>query len=221
MEEWLTIWESRDLFINGLFITLTLFVLSSVLAFLLACICLYALDNAHPLVRRVISLLINTMRALPYLILAYLIYYGLPQFGIRIDAFTSGLLSLVIYHGAYFTEIFRSKLMTLAKGQIEAAKAHGFKNSTIFRRIVLPNVVMKSLPLLANQLILCLKDTAFLSIITVKDITSAANTIQSIHFIPFKSFILAILFYWLITITIEQTMKRFEIISRERGFTNA
>lgn len=221
MDEWLTIWESRELFTNGLLVTLQLFMISSACAFIFACTMLYGLESQNRCLSGMISTFVNTMRALPYLILAYLIYYGLPQFGIRIDAFTCGLVSLALYHGAYFCEIFRSKRIILPKGQIEAAEAHGFTTYTLFCRITLPNVIMKSLPLIANQLILCLKDTAFLSIITVKDITAAANTVQSIHFIPFKSFVLAIFFYWIITLAIERAMKKLENLSQQRGFTNA
>ena len=71
-------------------------------------------------------------------------------------------------------------------GYIEAALAHGFRHHVIFLRILLPNVVMNTLPLIGNQLIICLKDTAFLSIITVREITAAANSVQSTYFIPLR-----------------------------------
>ena len=57
---------------------------------------------------------------------------------------------------------------------------------------------MNTLPLIGNQLIICLKDTAFLSIITVREITAATNSVQSTYFIPLKAFLVAILLYWLI-----------------------
>ncbi|MDR8350757.1 ABC transporter permease subunit, partial [Acinetobacter baumannii] len=105
----------------------------------------------------------------------YLLYYGLPQLGISMEPWTAGLLALIIYHGAYFFEILRSQRRVFSGGYIEAAIAQGFSRYAIFRRIILPNIVSSALPLIGNQLIICLKDTAFLSIITVQEITAAAN----------------------------------------------
>jgi polar amino acid transport system permease protein len=66
----------------------------------------------------------------------------------------------------------------------------------MYRRIVLPQLVLRTAPVLGNQLIICLKDTAFLSIITVRELTSAAASVQSLYFIPFEAFIVAIGLYW-------------------------
>lgn len=102
------------------------------------------------------------------MILAYLLYYGLPQVGISMEPWTAGLIALIIYHGAYFFEILRSQRRVFSGGYIEAAVAQGFSRYKIFRRIILPNILSSALPLMGNQLIICLKDTAFLSIITVQ-----------------------------------------------------
>ncbi len=94
-------------------------------------------------------------------------------------------------------------------GYIEAAIAQGFSRYAIFRRIYfLPNIVSSALPLIGNQLIICLKDTAFLSIITVQEITAAANSVQATYFIPFNAFIVAIGLYWAISILLELLIKR-------------
>ncbi|MDR8315570.1 ABC transporter permease subunit, partial [Acinetobacter baumannii] len=91
--------------------------------------------------------------------------------------------------GAYFFELLRSQRRVFSGGYIDAAIAHGFSRYAIFRRIILPNIVSSALPLIGNQLIICLKDTAFLSIITVQEITAAANSVQATYFIPFNAFI--------------------------------
>ncbi|MEZ9922409.1 ABC transporter permease subunit, partial [Vibrio breoganii] len=104
---------------------------------------------------------------------------------------------------------------------IEAAQACGFSKFKIFTRVVVPNVLFKSVPLIANQLIICLKDTAFLCIITVGEITAAANSIQSTYFIPLNAFIVAIALYWLISIVIEQITKITLNKVQERGLSHA
>lgn len=94
----------------------------------------------------------------------------------------------------------RSQRRVFSGGYIEAAVAQGFSRYKIFRRIILPNILSSALPLMGNQLIICLKDTAFLSIITVEEITAAANSVQATYFIPFNAFIVAIGLYWAISI---------------------
>ena len=172
------------------------------------------------MINRIIIGFVSLMRAIPFLILAYLLYYGLPQLGISMEPWTAGLLALIIYHGAYFFEILRSQRRVFSNGYIEAAVVQGFSRYTIFRRIVLPNIFSSALPLLGNQLIICLKDTAFLSIITVQEITAAANSVQATYFIPFNAFIVAIALYWAISIVLELLVKRLTVYSAKRGMSH-
>ncbi|WP_089139651.1 ABC transporter permease subunit [Vibrio rumoiensis] len=221
MSEWEIIWQQRDTFISGFGTTFTLFTVASIASLLIGIGLLYLMDNGHEKCKSGLRLWVNIMRTLPYLILAYLLYYGLPQLGVRMDALTVGFVSLSIYHGAYFCEIFRGQRRGMDHGLIEAAQACGFSRHKIFTRIIIPSVVFKSIPLIANQLIICLKDTAFLSIITVLDITAAANSVQSMYFIPLKAFVIAIGLYWLISIVIEQVSKYCMQNIEKRGLSNA
>ncbi|MGH8484461.1 MAG: ABC transporter permease subunit, partial [Pseudomonas sp.] len=178
MTEWSILWDAREVFFNGLIATVQLFVLSTLCAFVLGCVLVYHLEQGNRLARA-LRLLINLMRTLPFLILAYLLYYGLPQLGLRMSAWSAGLLALIVYHAAYFAEILRGSRLVMPEGYVEAAKAHGFTPLRLFLRIILPTLVIKTRPLLGNQLIIALKDTAFLTIITVQELTAAANSVQS------------------------------------------
>jgi len=217
MNEWEIIWQARSTFLTGFLNTLEMFALSTLLGLLFGILLLYLLEGPDHLLRRSIRLLIDTMRTVPFLILVYLLYYGLPGLGFRLSADHAGLLALTLYHGAYFAEILRSQRLIMPAGYIEAAQAHGFRHFTLYRRIILPSVLMSALPLLGNQFILCLKDTAFLCIITVREVTAAANTVQSTYFIPLKAFAVAILLYWLVTLAIEFGIRRAGRLGQQRG----
>lgn len=221
MSQWETIWGQREIFIDGFLTTLVLFVVASIISFIIGFVLLYRLERARPVFKYLIQGMINIIRTIPFLILVYLFYYGLPQVGVRMDAFEAGLLSLCLYHSMYFCEIFRGVRKSLDPGYIEAAHACGFSQYKIFLRIILPNVCLRSLPLIANQLIICLKDTAFLSIITVAEITAAANSVQSTYFIPMKAFVVAIALYWLISLTVELVIKRISIKAQQKGLNYA
>jgi polar amino acid transport system permease protein len=113
----------------------------------------------------------------------------------------------------------RSQRRVFSGGYIEAAVAQGFSRYKIFRRIILPNILFRA-PLMGNQLIICLKDTAFLSIITVQEITAAANSVQATYFIPFNAFIVAIGLYWAISILLELLIKRLSAWGVRRGMSH-
>ncbi len=174
------------------------------------------------MINRIIIGFVSLMRAIPFLILAYLLYYGLPQLGISMEPWTAGLLALIIYHGAYFFEILRSQQRVFSGGYIEAAIAQGFSRYAIFRRIILRNIVSSALPLIGNQLIICLKDTAFLSIITVQGRSPPPPTASRRPiFIPFNAFIVAIGLYWAISILLELLIKRLTAWGAKRGMSHA
>ncbi|HHS9775649.1 TPA: amino acid ABC transporter permease [Raoultella ornithinolytica] len=221
MNQWTIIWSARDSFIAGLIATLELFILAAVVGLAIGIVLCYLTEYQKRWLNRVIIGFVSLMRAIPFLILAYLLYYGLPEVGISMDAWSAGLVALMIYHGAYFFEILRSQRRVFSAGYIEAAVAQGFSRYQIYRRIILPNIVSSALPLLGNQLIICLKDTAFLSIITVQEITAAANSVQATWFIPFNAFIVAIALYWAISILLELLIKRLSALGARRGMSHA
>ena len=221
MNQWAIIWTARDSFIAGLIATLELFILAAVVGLAIGIVLCYLTEYQKRWLNRVIIGFVSLMRAIPFLILAYLLYYGLPEVGISMDAWSAGLVALMIYHGAYFFEILRSQRRVFSAGYIEAAVAQGFSRYQIYRRIILPNIVSSALPLLGNQLIICLKDTAFLSIITVQEITAAANSVQATWFIPFNAFIVAIALYWAISILLELLIKRLSALGARRGMSHA
>jgi len=221
MDQWSIVWSARERFFNGLLVTLELFIIAAVVGLAIGIALCYIMEHQNRVVDRLIIGFVSLMRAIPFLILAYLLYYGLPELGISMEAWSAGLLALVIYHGAYFFEILRSQRRLFSAGYIEAAISQGFSRYKIFRRIILPNLFSSSLPLMGNQLIICLKDTAFLSIITVQEITAAANGVQSTYFIPFNAFIVAIGLYWVISILLELLIKRLSVYGARRGMTHA
>ena len=221
MNQWAIIWSARDSFIAGLIATLELFIVAAVVGLAIGIVLCYLTEYQKRWLNRVIIGFVSLMRAIPFLILAYLLYYGLPEVGISMDAWSAGLVALMIYHGAYFFEILRSQRRVFSAGYIEAAVAQGFSRYQIYRRIILPNIVSSALPLLGNQLIICLKDTAFLSIITVQEITAAANIVQATWFIPFNAFIVAIALYWAISILLELLIKRLSALGAKRGMSHA
>lgn len=221
MTDWQILWTERGVFVDGFFNTIQLFGMGTVLGFLLGCLIVFCLEWAKAPLRILLRIFIDAMRLLPFLVLAYLFYYGLPSLGIRLSSWEAGVSALVLYHGAYFAEILRGSRVTLPPGQVEAAVAQGFSMPKMFVRLILPQLVLKSRGVLGNQLIILLKDTAFLVIITVRELTAAANGLSGTYFIPMQAFIVVIGFYWLISIALEQAVNWMGRSGAKRGFKNA
>lgn len=208
-------------FLSGFGTTSLLLLVGATGAFLVSMACLYLLNVRSGLVRRITLVYIDTMRMLPFLMFIYLLYYGLPALGIQPNAIAASMVGLTLYHGAYFGEIMRGAWSQLPSGQTESARACGLHGFRMIRRIILPQLLGRSVPMLGNQLIYLLKDTSFLVIITVQELTWAASAVQSQYFIPFEPFMVAIGLYWLLTIAIELGINRIHRIAKEKGLGRA
>lgn len=214
------IWDNLDVFGQGFQNTLLLFIVSAVFAFILACFVAFLLEGHDNAPRKCIRQFLDLMRMLPFLIFLYLLYYGLPNLGLRLDVWTAGFIALITYHAAYFAEILRAARTALPVGQAEAAYAHGFVNSVMYWRILLPQMVMRSGPLFGNQMVCLLKDTAFLSIITLTDLTAAASAVQAKYFVPLPPFVFVIALYWMVTLIVEALLRRLSKYAQRRGLVH-
>jgi polar amino acid transport system permease protein len=160
---------------------------------------LACLENVDlPPLRWLVRAYIEIMRGLPILILLFVLYYGGPSIGLRLRADTVGVLGLGFYGAAFFAEIFRSGFQSIAKGQVEAARMAGLSGAQIVRHIKLPQMLVLITPPLVNQIIILVKESAVLSIITVDELTK--NTTQFVNetYAVIQPYFAAALLYWLL-----------------------
>src|ERR1700722_9067548 len=197
------VWSERALLLNGLANTAILSTLSAVAALLLGFMLTPALMSKRPVISGVARVFVDGMRCVPFLLFAYIVYYGLPSLGLRFDNWTSGLAALTIYNTAYMAEILRGAWAVQPREPIEAGVAFGFSDFRLFRRIILPPLLLSAGPVIGNQMIQIIKDSAFLTIIALPELTHAASSIPSQHYIPFTAFIIAVFLYWGLGIVIE------------------
>jgi polar amino acid transport system permease protein len=197
------VWSERDLMLRGLLLTVEIVAISSVLAGLLGLAVFGLLVQGGPGVARLVKAVIDVVRAVPFMLLCYLIYYGLPSLGITFENITAGVTALTLYNAAYVAELLRGAWKAQPPEAVEAARALGFHGWWLLTRIVLPPVVLDAVPMLGNQMIQVIKDSAFLVIITVQELTYAANEVQATYYVPFASFICAILLYWVLCLGVE------------------
>lgn len=149
-------------------------------------------------------------RGLPLLMQIYLIYLGLPQLGIVINAVPSGILALSLCIGAYMTEIFRAGIQSIDRGQWEASRSMGFSFTLTMRKIILPQAFPVIIPPMGNMFIAMLKDSSLLSVLGVWELTFLARTIGQPTFHHMEMLITAAIIYWIVSICLELMQARIE-----------
>ena len=118
---------------------------------------------------------IQIVRNTPLLIQMYLVYFGLSMAGIPLSGFASGLLALCLQNGGYVAEIYRGGLQSVSPRQFEAGRALGMRRWTLYRSVILPQVIARVIPPLANQGISITKDTSQVAAIAVMDIMKVSQ----------------------------------------------
>ena len=203
MNEFAIVWQHRDLLLFGFENTLIIVALGAAGALALGILLTIPLMSSRPAIVAMGAAYVDAMRCIPFLLFVYLIYFGFPTFGIQFDNWWAGVIALILYNAAYMAELLRAAWKNLPKEAIEAGHAFGYTGWGLFRRIIMPPELYSSLPLIGNQLVQIVKDSAFLTVIAVAELTHEATSLQTTYFVPFASFVAAVFLYWVTCMTIE------------------
>jgi polar amino acid transport system permease protein len=199
MNEWASF--SRDLIeqwpliVNGLGQTLLLAVLMSITGLIGGIVVLYLTLSPNAMVRRLTRGYISFFIGMPLIVLLFLIYYGLPQWGVKISPFTVAWLGFTFNVAAYNATYLSTACNGLDQTELDAARAQGFSHAQVFRLITLPQVLRLSVPALTNQVILNLKDTSVAFLIQYTEFFARVQELASTNFQFFKAYAFAALVY--------------------------
>ncbi|CAI8916025.1 amino acid ABC transporter permease [Pseudomonas soli] len=159
-------------------------------------------------------------RGTPMLLQLLVLYYGLAQFeAVREspmwpylrDPYWCALIAFSLNTGAYTTEILAGSIRGIAYGEIEAARAYGMSESTLYRRIVLPSAMRRALPAYGNEVILLLQGSSIASAVTLVDLTGAGRNIYSDYYAPFEAFLFIGLVYMTLTFILVGVFRHLEL----------
>ncbi len=147
----------------------------------------------------VASFYVWLIRSTPLLVQLFLIYYGLPQFGIDLSPFVSGVLGLALNVGAYNAETIRAGIQSIGKGQTEASLSIGMTSAQTMRYIILPQALRIIIPPLGNNFIILIKDTSLVSTITLVELTMKTQQLVGSTYKPFELYLAATVLYAILT----------------------
>ncbi|HEQ4408233.1 TPA: amino acid ABC transporter permease [Streptococcus pyogenes] len=154
----------------------------------------------HYLVRAYISI----MRGVPMIVVLFVLYFGLPYYGLELPALLCAYLGFSMVSAAYISEVFRSSIEAIDKGQWEAAKALGLPYALMVKKIILPQAFRIAVPPLGNVIIDMVKSSSLAAMITVPDIFQNAKIIGGREWDYMSMYILVAFIYWLIAFLLER-----------------
>ncbi len=153
----------------------------------------------------------SIFRGTPLLVQLSLIYFATPQLtGYRISAFEAGVLAFSLNSAAYVSEIIRAGVLSVDRGQMEAALSLGIKYPLIMKDIILPQAIKNILPALVNEVIDLLKESALISVIGEADLLRRANIVAAEKYIYFEPLLVAAVMYYILVMILTGSAKLLE-----------
>jgi polar amino acid transport system permease protein len=169
-----------DLLVKGVWLTAQISLIAMVFALIIGVLAAVMTLAGNRVLRWPVLAYVEVIRNTPFIVQVFLIYFGLPALGLRLDPLSAAILAMSIYGGAYTSEIIRAGIQSIGKGQIEAGRALGMSPLTIFRYVVLKPALSSVFPSLVAQFILLLLSSSVVSAISVPELTGTGNDIQGL-----------------------------------------
>lgn len=167
----------------------------------------------------IVTAFIEILRGTPVLVQLFLVYYGLPQFGVTFSAFISAYIALGLNSGAYQTEYFRGAIQAIGSGQMMAARSIGMTRMQAIRHVIVPQALRLAIPAWSNEAVSMIKISSILYLIAVPEMMTVAKELLTRYYNPFQTYITVGIVYLIIigviTILLNRLEKRLTIPGME------
>jgi len=183
----------------GMLSTLRLSAESMVLSLAFAIVGAMLRTSGPKWAQALIGAYVEIIRNTPFLVQIFMIFFGLPTIGLRLDANGAALVAMVLNGSAYTIEIVRAGIESISDGQMDAAKAIGLRPLQSFRLVVLPQALKVMLAPLGSQFILLMLNSSIVSVVSADELMAAAQDVQSRTFRPFETYIIVFVIYFVVS----------------------
>jgi His/Glu/Gln/Arg/opine family amino acid ABC transporter permease subunit len=194
----------------ALLVTIPLTIISFAIGLVIALVVALGRLSSNAVIAGLARFYISIIRGTPLLVQLFIVFFALPQIGVRIDPFPAAVIAFSLNVGGYAAEIIRSAIQSIPKGQWEAAETIGLNYVGALRRIILPQATRVAVPPLSNTLISLVKDTSLASTILVTELFRTAQNVAAPTFEFFALYGTAALYYWIICLVLSFAQNRYE-----------
>ena len=208
------------MFLRGAYMTLAIAIISTIIGALIGFF--IGIMHTIPVRKRslksvilklfnfILTCYVEIFRGTPMIVQAMVVFYGLASYGFEMDRFVAAIVVVGLNTGAYMAEIVRGGIVSIDKGQYEAAQAIGMNHFQIMVFIVIPQVARNILPATGNQLVMNIKDTAVLNVISVTELFYQTKSVAGANFKFAESFLIASILYLVMTFTATRILRWME-----------
>lgn len=193
------IFNKIHLFLEGCAVTVELSIISLFIGMIFGIVFALSRISSNPILKFLSGFYVWLVRGTPLLVQLFILYFGLPQLGIKLSPMAAGIVGLSFNTGAYITEIIRSGIQAIDKGQMEAAQSLGMSYSQAMIRIIGPQVAKVTVPSLVNQFIITLKNSSMVSLVTITELFRTGDQLIATTFRSFEVYTTVALFYLVMT----------------------
>lgn len=197
---------------EGFWVTLKVAFISIILSFLIGGLAGTIRFAKIPVVSHIVTGIVEVVRNLPLLLIIFFAYFALPEINIKLEIIPAAILALTVFESAMISEVIRSGLNSIDKGQMEAARSSGLNYVQALRYVILPQALRRMIPPLVSQFISLLKDTSLAVIISLPELTHNAQIVygqNSSYFIPIL--LLIAIMYFVVNYTLSIIARRLEL----------
>lgn len=196
---------------SGTWLTLKITLIALIVATVIGLVAGLMNISRNWILRASATFYVDLIRGTPLIVQTFFIYFGLPSaLDIKIDAVLAGTIALSINAGAYMAEIFRAGIISIDKGQMEAARSLGLPYSKAMTKVILPQAIQKMTPAIMNQFIISLKDTSILSVIGIRELTQSGEIIIASNFRAFEIWSIVGLMYFVVIMALSYVSRKIE-----------
>ncbi|WP_312755890.1 amino acid ABC transporter permease [Rummeliibacillus suwonensis] len=198
--------------LDGFFVTLKVAIVSIIASFVIAAFVGIIRYTKIPILSQIFAVIVEIIRNLPLLLIIFFTFFALPEIGIEMSIEMAAIVALTIFESSMISEIIRSGLNSIEKGQIEAGRSSGLTYTQTLWHIVLPQALRRMVPPIVSQFISLLKDTSLAVVIALPELMHNAQVInaQNVNFI-IPIFILAAFMYWAVNYTLSIVARKLEL----------
>lgn len=199
-----------DLLLWGAMWTVILSVLSMVLSLVLGALFAVARLSSLWLLRWPVQGISWLFMGTPLLLQLYVVYFGLAELGLNLNAFSAGVIALSLHFAVYNADIIRAGIQSVDTGQHQAARSLGVSHLQAMRKVIVPQALANVAPALGNMMIALLKESALVSAIGVMELTMSAQRAISQTFRPFEFYLAAAALYYALNLVLQQALRLIE-----------
>jgi polar amino acid transport system permease protein len=212
------VWAGLSDLLRGAAVTVEITAVSLMLGCLLGLLVgIGRLNPKRRVVYGICTAYVAAIRGTPLLVQLFILFFGLPQFGILLPAFACGMMGLGIYSGAYVSEIVRGAIQSIDRGQMEAARSIGLSARQAMSSVILPQAIVRMIPPLGNEFIALIKNSALVSLLTIHDLMHEGQKIISVSYRSLEVYLAVAVMYFVLTGLTTLALGRLELRLRAGG----